>query len=123
MLLLETPLQAAVHAATTDPERLAYWLDAYGLDDLCDRLGCAQETALRLHLYATPLPDNWLPSLRAIARELALPCGRLSLLLSEALREGSAADEPRAQALQSCPDPAQMLSARGVLPSSPHGPA
>lgn len=89
MLLLETPLQAAVHAVTGDPRRLAYYLDAYGLEDLCARLGCDRETALRLHLEATPEPQAWLSRIRAIARALGLPCGRLSMLLSEAIAEGA----------------------------------
>lgn len=79
-------LQAAVQRATANPERLAYYLDAYGLDDLCARLRCPPEAALRLHLFATPDAYEWLRSISLIAQMLDLPFDRLTLLLHEAIR-------------------------------------
>lgn len=68
---------------------LAAALAAYPLDEICDRLDCPEATARLLYRAAPPRPNGWLPSVRGLARALAVEPAALSLLLAEALH-GSA---------------------------------
>lgn len=67
------------------PERLAYYLADYPLAELCERLGCPEEAALRLQLFHTPDVYEWLRSIRIIAATLEVPVDQLALLLREAV--------------------------------------
>lgn len=85
----------ALERAARSPRHLGYYLDSYGVEDLCSRLGCDQETVLLLHLATTPAHHNWLRSIRSLSVALRLDPAPLSRVLAEAMRAQGAADAPR----------------------------
>ena len=78
-------LRTLLDRALGDPETLAHYLAGYDLQRLCLRLGCDEETAIRLQLRPAPDAYGWRRGVCAIAAAHGLDAGRLRSLLDEAI--------------------------------------